>query len=87
MNLGEKKRKGENHTSAHSSKSFFRVLNSASQEMGIMRCITSSCLNKVARMRDVQSASTSGATSMITEDAEVNGDRLCAVRMLLYASA
>lgn len=52
-----------------------------------MRCITSSCLNKVARMRDAQSASTSGATSMMTEDAEVNGDRLCAVRMLLYASA
>lgn len=52
----------------------------------MIRYITSSCLNSSASMCAAQSASTSGATSIITEDAEVDGERRCVVRIFWYVS-
>ena len=60
---------------------------SAIPDKGVMRCITSSCLNSSANILAAQSASTSGATRMMTEEAAESGDLLCAVRILLYVSA
>jgi hypothetical protein len=60
---------------------------SAIPETGIMRCMTSSCLKRSASMRAAHNASTSGATRMITEDAEVSGERRWVARIVLYACA
>ncbi len=49
--------------------------------------MTSSCLKRSASILAAQSASTSGATRTMTDDAEVKGDRLCAFKMFAYASA